>query len=61
MNLEESMYSIEKREELYDEDYGDCTRLHFAEGFVIDIYYRRGDRDLAENTVGIFTKETINA
>ena len=63
ISLEESMYGVDKREYLEDVDYGDCTRLHFnsfGKKFVIDLYYRNGDRDLAETSIGIFREETVN-
>ena len=64
ISLEESMYGVDKREELEDADYGDCTRLHFnsfGTKFVLDLCYRRGDRDLAETSIGIFREETVDA
>ena len=62
VGLEESLYGVDRREELVDADYGDCTRLHFSsfgKKFVLDIYYDRGERDLAETTLGIFKEETV--
>lgn len=58
VTIEESLHTVYRREDLYDDDYGDCTRLHCGE-FVIDLYYRSGNRELAETSVGVFKSETV--
>lgn len=58
VTIEESLHTVYRREDLYDADYGDCTRLHCGE-FVIDLYYRSGNRELAETSVGVFKSETV--
>ena len=58
VTIEESLHTVYRREDLYDDDYGECTRLHCG-AFVIDLYYRSGNRELAETSVGVFKSETV--
>lgn len=58
VTIEESLHTVHRREDLYDDDYGDCTRLHCG-AFVVDLYYRSGNRELAETSVGVFKSETV--
>lgn len=58
VTIEESLHTVHRREDLYDDDYGDCTRLHCG-AFVFDLYYRSGNRELAETSVGVFKSETV--
>lgn len=58
VTIEESLHTVHRREDLYDVDYGECTRLHCGK-FVIDLYYRSGNRELAETSVGVFKSETV--
>lgn len=58
VTIEESLHTVHRREDLYDDDYGDCTRLHCG-AFVVDLYYRSGNRELAESSIGVFNAETV--